>query len=168
MAIEARGSDENDHDQRTKTFTRAAAVASAAWQMGIALGHAAVQQQSEYFKIRAHVEQLLCETNRWVRGDLTDYQRLFIDNYLHHERPGLRPASAPTGLAVGPSSPLGEQHAAGTGSSHPTGDPGWTRSRRRAEERRDDDTPHTRRYPNALRGAGRPFLHATADAVCPA
>ncbi|MEU8310337.1 hypothetical protein AB0C84_42885 [Actinomadura sp. NPDC048955] len=85
MATDAHNSDENDHAERTKTFTRAAAVAAAARQMGIALGHSAVQQQNEYFKIRAYVEQLLCETNQWVRGDLTDDQRLFIDNYLHHE-----------------------------------------------------------------------------------
>lgn len=84
MAVEVHG-DENDHAERMATFARAAAVAAALWQMGIALGQSAVRQQKEYFKIRAHVEQLLCETNRWVRGDLTDYQRLFIDNYLHRE-----------------------------------------------------------------------------------
>lgn len=85
MTVQAHGGDENDHAQRTQTFARAAAIAAALWQMRIALGQSAVQQQNEYFKIRAHVEQLLCETNQWVRGDLTDKQRLFIDDYLHRE-----------------------------------------------------------------------------------
>ncbi|MBO2461504.1 hypothetical protein [Actinomadura violacea] len=84
MAVEVHGG-ENDHADRTETFARAAAVAAALWQMGIALGQSAVRQQQDYFKIRAHVVQLLCETNQWVRGDLTDFQRLFIDDYLHRE-----------------------------------------------------------------------------------
>lgn len=85
MAVEVHGGDENNHAERLATFARAAAVAAALWRMGVALGQSAVRQQKEYFKIRAHVEQLLCETNQWVRGDLTDYQRLFIDSYLHDE-----------------------------------------------------------------------------------
>ncbi|MDL4813123.1 hypothetical protein [Actinomadura opuntiae] len=41
MAVEVHGGDENDHADRTETFTRAAAVTAALWQMGIALGQSA-------------------------------------------------------------------------------------------------------------------------------
>lgn len=85
MSTEEQETYEKQHSERTRQYVRAAAVAVASWQMAICLGNAGVPQQDRYFAINDRVRRLMCETNDWIPNDLTDQQRLFIDEHLAKE-----------------------------------------------------------------------------------